>query len=303
VIAFARLVLIDGTVDGNVRTFSQNATLQGSVGKNVSAVASSIDLTPKANVGGGMIAVASEADMDGKIHRDLLGIIGRSDLDGLIGGQVWIRGGSLTVASTAEIDGAARFEGREQPVVAAGAKFASPLQVEITQEVRRSRFSTVRLVIHEIFSYGAAVLVGILLVMVFPGFFHATLREVRSIGLPIGIGALAFVIGIFVLILGVLLLFVGVGAGIAGVLGMAPILYVAQVFVGAWLGIKIMGETSNNANTIIGRIAVGLLIIHVVGLIPFLGVLVWLVVHLWGTGAALMGFYRMSRVENVAVPA
>ena len=303
VIAFARQVLIDGIVDGNVRTFSQNATLQGSVGKNVSAFASSIDLTPKANLGGGMIAVASDADMDGKIHRDLLGIIGRSDLDGLIGGQVWIRGGTLTVASTSEIRGPCRFEGREQPVVAAGAKFASPLQVEITQEVRRSRFSTVRLVIHEIFSYGAAVLVGILLVTVFPGFFYATLREVRIIGLPIGVGALAFVIGVFVLILGILLLFVGVGAGIAGVLGMAPILYVGQVFVGAWLGIKIMGETSNNTNATIGRIAVGLLIVHVAGLIPFLGVLAWLVVHLWGTGAVLLGFYRMSRVESVAVPA
>jgi hypothetical protein len=158
-------------------------------------------------------------------------------------------------------------------------------------------------VLHEIFSYGAAVLVGILLVTVFPGFFHATLREVRSIGLPIGIGALAFVIGFFLLILGVLLLFVGVGAGIASLLGYAPIVYVAQVFVGAWLGIKILGEPSSNTNTMIGRIALGLLILHVVGLIPFLGVLVWLAVGLWGMGAVLLGFYRISRVESVAVPA
>jgi cytoskeletal protein CcmA (bactofilin family) len=303
VIAFARQVIIDGKVDGNVRTFSQNATLQGSVGKNVSAFASSIDLAPKGNVGGGMIAITGEADLDGRIQRDLLGVIGRSDVDGPVGGELWIRGGTLAVASTAEIGGPARFEGREQPAVAAGAKFASPLQVEITQEVRRSRFSVMRLMLHEIFSYGAAVLVGILLITVFPGFFHATLREVRSIGLPIGIGALALVIGFFLLILGILLLFVGVGAGIASLLAYAPIVYVAQVFVGAWLGIKILGEPSSNTNTMIGRIAFGLLILHVAGLIPFLGVLVWLAVGLWGTGAVLMGAYRMSRVESVAVPA
>jgi hypothetical protein len=43
---------------------------------------------------------------------------------------------------------------------------------------------------------------------------------------------------------------------------------------------------------------VGLLIIRVAGLIPFLGGLVWLAVFLWGTGAVLLGFYRMSRAES-----
>ncbi len=207
------------------------------------------------------------------------------------------------MTSTAEIRGPATFEGREQPVVASGAKFASPIQVEITQQVRRFRRSAAALVIHEIFSYGAAVLIGILLVTVFPGFFRTTLREARGIGLPIGVGALALICGLFLVVLGVLLLFVGVGAGIAGVLAYGPILYVAQVFVGAWLGSKILGEGSNDTNASIGRIALGLLIFHVVGLIPVLGGLMWLVVGLWGTGAVLMGFYRMSRVESATVPA
>jgi hypothetical protein len=49
--------------------------------------------------------------------------------------------------------------------------------------------------------------------------------------------------------------------------------------------------------------AVGMLILHVLGFIPVLGALVWLGVLLWGTGAVLLGFYRMSRVESAAVPA
>ncbi len=157
-----------------------------------------------------------------KFNATLLGIIGRTDLDGLIGGQVWIRGGTLAVASTAQVVGPAEFHGREQPVVASGAKLASPIQVEITQEIRRSRRSTGVLVIHEIFSYGAALLAGILLVTVFPGFYGATLREARAIGLPIGVGALALLTGAFLIVLGILLLFVGVGAGIARALGYAP---------------------------------------------------------------------------------
>ena len=270
IIAFAGEMRMDGIVDGNIRVFSNMVTLEGSVGKNVTSLVNTLDLTSTARVGGGLISIDGLATLDGKINRDLLGIIGRTYLDGSIGGQMWLRGGNLTVESTAEIRGPATFHGREQPVIASGAKLASPVQVEITQESRRSRRSAGRRVIHQIFSYGAALLAGILLVTVFPGFFRTTLRETGGIGLPIGVGALALITGVFLLVLGVLLLFVGVGAGLASALGYAPILYVAQVFVGALLGCKILGETSDNTNAMIGRIALGLLILHLAGSFPFL---------------------------------
>jgi len=306
VIAFAEEAVIDGIVDGNVRVFSRGAVLQGTVGKNVSAFGRSVDLISKANIGGGMIVLAGEMDLDGKIQRDLLGLVGRSNLDGLIGGQAWVHGGSLMVESTAEIRGPATFEGPQQPVIEAGAKLASPIRTEITQDVRRTRRSTARVAIRAIVSYGAALAVGILLLVIFPGFFSATLHEAGKIGLPIGIGALALITGAFLLVLGILLLIVGIAAGVAGVMAYAPILYVAQVFVGTWLGNRVMGQPPAVTSAVVGRMAVGLLILRVAGLIPFLGGLVWLAVLLWGTGAVLLGFYRMSRAEsapNAPLPA
>jgi hypothetical protein len=298
VIGFAGEIVIDGNVDGNVRVFSHSVNLEGAIGKNVTAFANSVDLASKANVGGGMIVFAGDADLDGKMQRDLLGMIGRTDLDGVIGGEAWIRGGNFTVGSTAEIHGPATFEGPQQPVVESGAKLASPIQTEITQEVRRNRRSTARSAFGAIFSYAAALVVGILLLVILPGFFRATMREASRIGLPIGVGALALLAGVFLLVLGVLLLIVGVGAGVASAMAYAPILYVAQVFVGTWLGNKIMGEPPAVTNAVIGRMAVGLLILHVARLIPILGGLVGLAALLWGTGAVLLGFYRMSRVES-----
>jgi cytoskeletal protein CcmA (bactofilin family) len=303
VIGFAGETVIDGIVDGNVRVFSRSVILQGSVGKNVTAFANTVDLISKATVGGGMIVFAAEADLDGKMQRDLLGVAARTEIDGLVGGQAWIRGGNLTVESNAEIRGPATFEGPQQPVVEPGAKLASPIRTEITQENRENRRSVTRVAMRAIFSYAAALLVGILLLVIFPGFFRATLREAGSIGLPIGIGAMALIAGAFLLVLGILLVFIGVGAGVAGVMAYAPILYVAQVFVGTWLGNKIMGEPAAVASSAIGRMAVGLLIVRVLGFIPVLGGFVWLAVLLWGTGAVLLGFYRMSRVETAPLPA
>jgi cytoskeletal protein CcmA (bactofilin family)/predicted anti-sigma-YlaC factor YlaD len=303
VIAFAGNAIIDGVVDGNVRVFSRSVNLQGAIGKNVSAFTNSLEFASKGNVGGGAIVLAADVDLDGKIQRDLMGLIGRADLEGLVGGEVWIRGGSLEVASTAEIRGPATFEGPQQPVVETGAKLASPIRTEITQEMRRRRGTEVRTVGHAILSYVALLGVGILLLLIFPGFFRATIRATGGIGLPIGIGALALITGAFLLVLGVLLLFVGVGAGVASVMAYAPILYVAHVFVGMWLGNRIRGESSDNTGAIIGRMALGLLILRLVELIPVAGWLVWLAVILWGTGAVLMGFYRMSQSQSAPIPA
>jgi hypothetical protein len=75
---------------------------------------------------------------------------------------------------------------------------------------------------------------------------------------------------------------------------------VAQIIVGAWLGNKIKGEPPAINSAVIGRMALGLLIIRLVGLIPILGAFVRLAVLLWGTGAVLLGFYRIARVEATA---
>jgi len=264
-------------------------------------------MEPKANVGGGMIVFASEADLDGKVQRDLLGFLGRADLNGSIGGQSWIRGGNLTVQSTADIRGPATFVGPAQPVVEAGAKLAGPIHTEITQAARQNRRNSARAVFRAIFGYAGALGVGILLLVILPGFFRTALREAGAIGLPIGIGALALIAGAFLLVLGIILMIIGVGAGLAALLGYAPILYLAQVFVGAWLGYKILGETPGITGTavgpVVGRMALGLLILHVAGFIPVLGGLVRLAIVLWGTGAVLLAIYRLSRLESTPLPA
>ena len=64
-----------------------------------------------------------------------------------------------------------------------------------------------------------------------------------------------------------------------------------------------LGEGAGETGVMIGRMALGLLVLHAVGLVPVLGGLMWLMVWLWGTGAILLAIYRMSRVEPTHVAA
>jgi cytoskeletal protein CcmA (bactofilin family) len=309
VISFTRDATIGGVVDGNVRVVGHDMILQGTVGKNVSAIGNSVESTAESLVRGGVISISARSDLGGKIDRDFLGIVGRTNLTGAIGGQMWLRGERLAVQSSAQIAGPAIFHGRRQPVVAAGARLASPIDVEITQQNKRSRRFFVLSAVRAIFSYGAALLVGILLAYLFPGFFRAALRETEAVGLPIGVGALALMVGFFILVFGIFLLFVGVAAALATALGYAPVMYVAQIFVGAWLGTKLRArrpdasQSSIAPQDMIARIALGLLVLHVLEFIPIFGILVRLLVLLWGTGAVLLAFYKMSRAELSVVAA
>ena len=301
VIAFAQQVRIAGPVDGNLRLFAQTAIIEGQVGKNVTSFAATLDLTSAAHIGGGMITLNREANLQGHIQRDLLGLIAHTYLGGAVGGQLWLRGGTLEVASTAAISGPAIFKGNQQPKISPQARLASPIQVQIIQRTRpRRRLITAWLVIHSIVAYGAALLVGILLLTIVPGFFYRMLFQANRIGLPIAIGALTLIIGAVVLVTGVFLLFAGVGAGVALAFALAPAMYISQVVVSAWFGRKILKSQPVTTGAMIGRIALGLLILDVVAAIPFLGGLVRLAVLLWGTGAVLMAFYQMSRSETPA---
>jgi hypothetical protein len=93
---------------------------------------------------------------------------------------------------------------------------------------------------------------------------------------------------------------VGIGVGITALFLYVIALYAAQVFVGSWLGDKILGESHGIASTI-GRLALGLAIIHAVKLVPYLHVFVAAVVVVWGMGAMALAVYKNLRAAPVAV--
>src|SRR5260370_579484 len=79
----------------NKSVTAHKSAIEGGGGKNITSNGNSLDLTEKAQVGGSLITINGDADLDGHIHRDLLGMIRRTHLDGGIGGQMWLRGRNL----------------------------------------------------------------------------------------------------------------------------------------------------------------------------------------------------------------
>lgn len=299
VIAFAQVIHIEGPVDGNVRAFSNLLWVNSTVGRNVTGFVGTSEFASRSKVDGGMILFSGDVTLEGRLSRDLLGFIGRTTLNGYMGGNMRLQGGHLSIGPSAEIAGKATYTGEHQPEVSPQAKLSSPLKVEIKKH--RPDYASPRFYLRLALLWGVAFLFGMLIALLMPGFFADVVRSSRRYAVSLGVGAITLVACVVLAVIAVLLLCLGLAGGVVVLLLFAPALYSAQVFVGTWLGEQLLGPSTSTGN-VLGRLALGLLVVRVVWLIPYLGWIIWLAVHLWGMGALALTLYKTARPQ-VAVAA
>jgi putative zinc finger protein len=300
ILGFAQYLRVEGAVDGNIRGLMNTLTLDGTVGKNISVVAQSVDLGSDSKIAGSATIAAGSALIDGQLGRGIVAVVDQhTSIEGSVGGGTTLVGDQLSIGSTAVLSGPVNFTGKEPPDVAEGSQLASPVHFEQRRNEHR-RAASAATIVHGVLRYGAAVLVGLLLMTILPGFFDAGLRSAGRWSVALGVGALTIIVWIFLVVASIVLLLIGVGAGFAAVALFFPIAYLAQIFVGAWIGGRLMPLKTRGTGEQLGRVALGLLIIHVLMAVPILGALVSGVVGAWGIGAGLLAIHEQSRRPAVA---
>ncbi len=291
VIAFAQELRVNGPVDGNVRAFDQSLTINTAINKNLMAFAQEMTLNDKASVGGTMTLFTQVGDVEGHLGGDLLAFAQVLEIDGTLDRDASIRGERLKIGPTAEIKGQAKFEGRRQPEISVGAKLSSPIDVTI----RRPGPDYTRFLYywHQVLAWGASFLFGLVLLLIAPAFFIDVVNSSRRAGPAIGLGVL-FLFATPIAAIIACITIVGLGLGLSAILLYLVALYSTQVFVGAWIGEKLLGS-GIGIGPALGRLALGLAVIRVLVMIPFLGPLVVLAVIVWGLGALALTTYKRTR--------
>jgi hypothetical protein len=141
-------------------------------------------------------------------------------------------------------------------------------------------------------------LFGLVLFLIAPAFFRDVENASKRLGSSLGLGLL-FLVAIPVAAIVACLTIVGLGVGITTFFVYLIAIYAAQIFIGEWLGEKLLGPGVGTAAAI-GRLALGLAILHLLRLIPFVGRLIGLVVVLWGLGALILAIHKRLRPQFVA---
>jgi len=294
ILAFGQELRVNGPVDGNVRAFAQSFTLNGTVAKNVMTWAREFDMDEKARTGGTMTLGSADVQLDGHVNGDLLAFVEDLDINGSLDHDATIRAQRLRIGPNAAIAGHTQYRGGRQPEMASGARMGSPVEI-IERRRPTPRYASPRMYWHQILAWGASLLFGVLMLLVAPAFFADTESATKRFGPAIGLGLL-FLLAIPVAAILACITIVGLGVGIATILVYIVALYSTQVFVGAWLGEKLMGS-GIGTGAMIARLAIGLAILRLLRLIPFAGHLVGLIVVLWGLGALVLAIHKRIRPQ------
>lgn len=291
VLAFGREVRVNGVVDGNIRSFSQSVTINDTVAKNVMSWAQELTLGEKASVGGTMTMFTGDSELQGSVGGDVLAFSGLTQIDGALDQNVKITGDRLKIGPNADVKGQIRFTGRVAPEIAAGAKLASSPIVTIRK--RGPNYAQARYYWNQTIRWGEAFIFGLVVLLIAPVFFGHVVRSCDQVAPAIGLGVL-FLVATPIAALFACITIVGLGLGVSAFLLYLVALYSTQVFVGSWIGEKLLG-VGGGVGPAIGRLALGLAILRGLAILPFVGWFVILASLIWGLGALALAFYRMTR--------
>jgi ABC-type transport system involved in multi-copper enzyme maturation permease subunit len=176
--------------------------------------------------------------------------------------------------------------------IADGATIAGKRDVRV--KVRESQFTRPRYYFHQAVWLAGAMLVGWLGLFLFPGFFRATTELVgsgwRSLGLGVGV-----LTGVPVAIVVAAVTLVGFSLSLMLLAVYLAAIYLAKLWVGAFLGRILLKPSGTTKGDWLLGLLLGLLILTIVGFIPYLGGLVRLGVVCLGLGAFAGQLYRASR--------
>ena len=286
VIAAAQTVTITGTVDGNVRLAGQSVVISGDVSRSGTIFAATVDVTDTGSIGSDLVSAAGDVVIAGEVGRDLQVGTGQLTIDGTVGGNVTYGSDSAARIAEGAVSGTVERIDRPEPSTVE----VSPWAVFVGWLLGL----LYALVALSIITITAALLVPRLLHRVtdhlVPSPWKALLVGlVASIVVPIALAAL-------------LISVIGAPLGLAGLL-VWTVLTLATFVYGAYYIGRLLFR--GNQHPVVKALIGGLILIVALH-IPWLNILVWVAMVLFGLGAQLLAIHAQrpwrTRTEADATP-
>jgi hypothetical protein len=293
-VCFAKRTIVSGTVEGNIYDFSNSLDLDGQLGHSMYGLMQSLRLNSRGRVGQGMVVAAGDVSLEGEVRRSVNTYVGNADVSGTIGRELSMTGDNLTLASTARVGGNLSVSVRQlnNVHIADGATIGGTRDIHM--RAKESRFARPRFYFYQAVWLAAAMLLGWLGLLLFPGFCQGSTQAVGSGWRSLGLGV-ALLAGVPVVIILTAITLVGLPASFMMLALYLAAIYLAKIWVGAFLGrILLQSSGANKSNWLLGLL-VGLLIITMIRFVPYLGGLVHFVVICVGLGGFAWQLYWVSR--------
>jgi cytoskeletal protein CcmA (bactofilin family) len=296
-IAGAQQVIVDGTVNGNVRAAGATVTINGTVGRSVTSASQHLNVTSNARIGGSVVAAGQNLDVFGQVGRGMTVGGGTLQVAGSVGGPVLAHLETLSVAPTAHLAGNLDYQANQEAPLPAGAVGGT---VQFHPAPQRAPQPTPFL--NGLFGLGGLIglvgsfLLGAISIMLMP---RAVARAAElgrqqpwqsfGLGLLVLICAPIVALVVAVTLIGLPIALAMVALYLTGIL-------VAWPLVGLVLGTQ-LARLARPAQPlpVLANLAVGLIVLHLLTHVPFIGPLVVFCSVVFGLGLIVQAVRRWRR--------
>jgi hypothetical protein len=236
-----------------------------------------------------------------EIGGDLLLGAGTARIDGLIKGDMNSGVNSLTIASTANIQGKLNYISGKEANIQSGAQIRGMITHQLP-DVKKGPGTGIRLW-WIVIGFLMTLVLGIIVVLLAPRRVKAVTESIRTHPwASLGWGAIILVTAPIVALI-VCITVIGLPLGLIALVLYAIAIYLTQLFVGLLIGQLIIGafRRVETKAALVGALALGLAILRLLRLIPFVGFFFGLVTVLFGLGAILVSERKLrTEVQNIS---
>jgi cytoskeletal protein CcmA (bactofilin family) len=296
-IAAAQQVIVDGTIGGNVRAAGATVTINGSVGRSVTGLAQHVNLTSNGQIGGSVTAVGQTLDVFGRVGRGMTVAGGTLQLAGPVGGPVLARVETLSVAPTAQLASSLEYQAKQEASLPTGAVTGAVHFTPTPQQAPRPEP-----VLNGLFDLGSLIglvggfLLGALAIVLMP---RASARAAElgrqqpwqsfGVGLVVFFATPIAAILVAITLIGIPVAFTLVALYVLGIVLAYP---AVALVVGTLLTRMVRPD---EPLPVLGMLAVGLIALHLVTHVPFIGPLVGFCSIVFGLGMLTQAVRRWRR--------
>ena len=304
----ADYLTLDGGVRDSVRAAASSIYIDGNIGGDLVAAASQIDITGAGSVGRDFLPASGTVNVRGPVGKDIRGSAGDLIINSSVGGNVNVECSTLKLEPSATIIGDLTYKSDKDAVQSEGASVWGKVDHIVPPPPESSTtgqsagqmaglaasgivmFFVILLIIIAIFKYVAALLTGIIFILLARKYIPGLIGTLKSKPWPcLGYGALFFVL-VPIAIVVAFMLIIAVPLGLIGLAVWVLAVYLASIFIALFIGKWMLRQSADNTaiGPSIGALALGLLVFYIISVIPFIGCLSDLAAVLFGLGAFIL---------------
>lgn len=302
--ASASQVIINGKVKGPVFAAGQTVQINGEVEGDVFAVGANVMVGSDAKINRDAFLGAVTINQDGPIGRHLFAGASNLTINDQVGGQVNAEADKITVSDQGQIDGDFNYSSPQEAQIANADQIKGELAFD-QQISQQDSIGTQVLQALQNLLWGllAAVLVWWVFRWLRPSLWLDLSQSLLS--RPLQSLAFGFLFILLLPVLALLLIFSRVGLPLA-LMALAlwmVLIYISQMICAQALGDWLFRKMKKEQLAAFWSFLLGLVILQVLFLIPYLALLIRLLVVCFGVGAAIRQFKNQLRPSSKAIKA